>query len=169
MNYEAAVKLYWDSIIGYSIMYFVLIIIGFLAIYKWFGWKGFKIYFAVIFGYPLIGALINTNYGAPDASGFYVAHAFTFGIFMLVFAVIGYLGNKRKDEYRQYIEEKIRATGGPTDEELLKIKRKMGYDRSNPNYEKMNGYLEREELTRRWRLSKEREFADPMWWIGKKQ
>ena len=37
----------------------------------------------------------------------------------------------------------------------------MGYDQRMADYEKMNGYLEREELTRRWRMKKFQELDDP--------
>jgi hypothetical protein len=152
-----------------SCLVFTVIIGGLLAasysIYKRGGWNKMRRYIWALGILLSIGAVFNPDdLSDPIMLGYLWGYAFAFAGY---FFFIGYHMLKcqsHKEEIDKYIESEIEAMLPAPDEELLKIKKTMGYRRDDPNYEKMNGYLEREELTRRWKIKKRLELRDPFMW-----
>ena len=154
---------FWWSSVVFTAIFCAMLGIG-LLIYKEHGWKSARKFYALSAIIPFITIapiIMNNQY---VLSGFYVGIGMYMMLLCLAWLPISVALYNNKDKYEKFINEKIDELGDPSDSDLLKTKDTMGYDKRSPNYKKMNGYLEREELTRRWRNKQRLELDDPIEW-----
>lgn len=155
---------FYRSIFGFAVFFLIVGTIGVL-VYSKCGWKRAKTYFVIsdILPFITIIPMVSFDYSLESAAHIAIGIYITIqAIFMLIVRLR--IHNNEAD-YNAYLDKKVLEAGAPSDEELLQIKRTMGFNRNDPDYDKMNGYLEREELTRRWTADKRKEFDDPIAWL----
>lgn len=163
---------YYDEELTVFFIYsaiFTVVIAGLLLvavlIYKKSGWKQTERYLwglGILLG--LCVAIVNPDLDQPVMLGLSVGYATAFAGYFFFIGWQLFKCQEYKKQIDEYIESEIEAMLPAPDADLLRIKRTMGYRRDDPNYKKMNGYLERENLTYQWKKKKRLELFYPFIW-----
>ena len=141
------------------------------AIYKRYGWKPAKFSATALFAIPMLMLLSNMpDYESDFGCGFFIGYGLLISVAFFAYSAYIRYRQRNLEVYTQYIEDKVKEAGEPSEEELLRIRRmKTSYGDFDidPEHPKIKSDLERAFLVDLWGQAIRKKIVrdDPFKWM----